>query len=111
MEGDQPCKRWTSDFDREESANLKDYHFEYPGNFNPDKLADGSFGIYQTAGTRTFKILISFKEVLRGYITTRRWHPTQNFSELKEGDFTLEVHLKNTNELIPWVLEFGSDVR
>ena len=74
-------------------------------------MTDGSFGIYQTGDTGTFKILISFKEVLWEYITTRRWHPTQRFSEVQDGDFTMEVQLKNMDESIPWVLQFGSDAK
>lgn len=101
----------TFSIDRIKEAVNKNEPFKYPANFNPDKLTDGSFGIYQTADAGTFKILISFKEVLWEYITTRRWHPTQKFSEVKAGDFIMEVHLRNTNEFIPWVLQFGSDAK
>lgn len=85
--------------------------FTYPADFNPDRLTDGSFGIYEAPGASPFKVSISFKESLREYITTRRWHPTQGFSKLKDGTFTMEVHLTNTNEFIPWVLQFGSEAR
>ena len=101
----------TFSIERIKEAINKNEPFKYPVNFNPDKLTDGSFGIYQTGDTETFKILISFKEVLWEYITTRRWHPTQRFSEVQDGDFTMEVHLKNTDEFVPWVLQFGSDAR
>ena len=99
----------TFSIERIKEAINKNEPFKYPVNFNPDKLTDGSFGIYQTGDTGTFKILISFKEVLWEYITTRRWHQTQKFSEVAGGDFTMEVHLKNMDEFIPWVLQFGSD--
>jgi len=101
----------TFSIDRIKKAVNKNEPFKYPANFNPDKLTDGSFGIYESPGVRSFKVLVSFKEVLWEYITIRRWHSTQRFSEVKEGSFTMEVHLKNTNELIPWVLQFGSDAK
>jgi proteasome accessory factor B len=83
--------------------------FTYPADFNPDRLTDGSFGIYEAPGARPFKVCVSFKESLREYITTRRWHPTQKFSTIKDGTFTMEVHLTNTDEFIPWILQFGSE--
>ena len=109
VEGYQEIR--TFSIERIKEAINKNEPFKYPVNFNPDKLTDGSFGIYQTGDAETFKILVSFKEVLWEYITTRRWHPTQRFSKVKDGDFTMEVHLKNTDEFIPWVLQFGSDAK
>lgn len=85
--------------------------FTYPADYEPDRLTDGSFGIYEEPGARPFKVCVSFRESLREYITTRRWHPTQRFSKLKDGTFTMEVHLTNTNEFIPWVLQFGSEAK
>ncbi len=83
--------------------------FRYPANYNPDLLTDGSFGLYEAQDVKPFKVEVAFKEILHEYITTRRWHPTQKFSIIKNGTFTMEVQLTNTNEFIPWVLQFGSD--
>ncbi|MBW1794837.1 MAG: WYL domain-containing protein [Deltaproteobacteria bacterium] len=85
--------------------------FKYPANYDPDKLTDGSFGIFETPGARPFKVSVSFKESLREYITARLWHPTQRFSAVKNGIFTMEVHLTNTREFVPWVLQFGGDAK
>ncbi len=99
----------TFSIDRIKEVVNTDETFTYPANFNPDRLTDGSFGIYEAPGARPFKVCVSFKESLREYITTRRWHPTQKFSTIKDGTFTMEVHLTNTNEFIPWILQFGSE--
>ena len=109
VEGYQEIR--TFSIERIREAVNKNEPFKYPADFNPDTMTDGSFGIYGTAGAQASKILISFKEVLWEYITTRRWHPTQKFSEVQNGNFKMEIHLKNTDELIPWVLQFGSDAQ
>ncbi len=83
--------------------------FRYPANYNPDSLTEGSFGLYEAPDAKPFKVAVAFKEILYEYLTTRRWHPTQKFSSIKNCIFTMEVHLTNTNEFIPWVLQFGSD--
>ena len=85
--------------------------FKYPANFDPDRITDGSFGIYETPKGRPFKVSVSLKESLWEYITTRRWHPTQKFSPIKDGTFTMEAQITNTNEFVPWVLQFGSEAR
>jgi predicted DNA-binding transcriptional regulator YafY len=97
--------------DRIKEVVNKNEHFRYPSNFDPNQLTDGSFGIFQTPKDRPSKITIQFKEILWEYITTRRWHSTQKFSRIKNGIFTMEIGLKNTNEFIPWVLQFGSDAK
>jgi len=95
--------------DRIKEAVNKNESFKHPISFNPDKLADGSFGIFQTPDDKSSKITVRFKEILWEYLTTRNWHPTQKFLPVEDGYFTMEVKLKNTNEFIPWILQFGSD--
>ncbi|MEA3358369.1 MAG: WYL domain-containing transcriptional regulator [Thermodesulfobacteriota bacterium] len=101
----------TFSVDRIKEVINKDEPFTYPADYEPDSLTDGSFGIYEAPDTSSFKVRVSFKESLWEYITTRRWHPTQRFSRVKDGTFTMEVNLTNTNEFIPWVLQFGSDAK
>lgn len=101
----------TFSIDRLEEVVNTGEPFRYPANYDPGKLTDGSFGIFETPGARPFKVSVSFKESLREYLTTRFWHPTQMFSAVKDGIFTMEVHLTNTKEFVPWVLQFGSDAK
>lgn len=95
--------------DRIMEAAGKDESFKYPVKFNPDELTDGSFGIFKTPGGKLTKIKVQFKDSLCEYLTTRCWHPTQKFSPVKDGCFSMELKLSNTDEFLPWVLQFGSD--
>jgi len=95
--------------DRIKEAVNKNEPFKYPASFTPNELTDGSFGIFQAPDDKPLKITVRFKEILWEYLTTRSWHPTQKFLPVKGGYFAMEVDLKNTNEFIPWILQFGSD--
>jgi predicted DNA-binding transcriptional regulator YafY len=97
--------------DRIEEVVYINEPFKYPSNYDPDIITDGSFGIYQGANDKSSKITLQFKEILREYITTRFWHPTQKFSQIKNGTFTMDIELNNTNEFMPWILQFGSDAK
>ena len=99
----------TFSLDKIREVVVLDEGFKYPGIYDPEKVIDGSFGIFEKPGAKPFKAVISFKEPLFEYLTTRSWHPTQKFSKLKNGSFTMEVHLTNTKEFIPWILQFGSE--
>jgi len=97
--------------DRIKEVVNKNESFKYPNSFNPDKITNGSFGVFQTPKDKLYKIIIQFKEILWEYLTTRSWHPTQKFSAVKDGYFTMEFELANTDEFIPWILQYGSDAR
>ncbi|MBP8692450.1 MAG: transcriptional regulator [Sedimentibacter sp.] len=85
--------------------------FKYPSDYSPEALTEGSFGIYQSKGKKPFKVVISFKEYLWDYITSRQWHPTQKFFPVTNEWFGMELFVSETIELIPWVLAFGKEVR
>ena len=95
--------------DRIKEAVNKNEPFKYSVSFNPDELTDGSFGIFQTPEDKPKKITVRFKEILWEYLTTRSWHPAQKFSPVEDGYFKMEVKLTNTDEFIPWILQFGKD--
>ena len=97
--------------DRIKEVINKNESFKYPVGYNPDKLNNKSFGVFQTPKDKLYKIIIQFKEILWEYLTTRCWHPTQKFSSVKDGYFTMELELANTDELVPWILQYGSDAR
>jgi len=92
------------------AVNLNE-RFNYPADYDPEKLTEGSFGIYQSKGKKPQKIVVEFKEYLWDYITTRLWHPTQKFLPIKNGWFKMELYLADITEFIPWVLAFGKEVK
>ena len=97
--------------DRMQEASTLIETFRYPADYNPEALTEGSFGIYDSRAEKPFKVVISFKEYLWDYITTRSWHPTQKFLPVQDGRFNMEVYLSHITEFLPWVLAFGKEVQ
>ncbi|MBF0120760.1 MAG: WYL domain-containing transcriptional regulator [Desulfobacterales bacterium] len=99
--------------DRIKEVILTKETFRYPINYNPDKITDGSFGILEFKNKKAYKIRVCFRDNLWEYITTHLWHQSQKFTPIDNdnGTFIMEVELSNTNEFLPWLLQFGSDVK
>lgn len=101
----------TFSIDRIRDVSNLQIDFKYPEKYDPDKIINGSFGIFEKPGAKPFKIIISFKKILHEYITTRLWHSSQKFTKVKNGNFNMTVYLTNVYEFVPWVLQFGGDVK
>jgi predicted DNA-binding transcriptional regulator YafY len=81
----------------------KNDKFEYPADYQPEKLVEGSFGLF--TGVRT-QVRVFFDEKVARYVKRREWHPTQTIEKVNGGIIlTLQVH--GTVELMSWVLGFG----
>ena len=93
-----------------DAVNLQE-KFAYPAEYDPERLTEGSFGIYASQGRKASKIVVAFREYLWEYITARQWHRTQEFVPARDGWFTMVVHLADQTEFIPWVLAFGKEAR
>ena len=77
--------------------------FEYPANFDPEKLTEGAFGLI--GGERT-KVRIFFDDKVAGFVRRRLWHPTQRIKAVPGGiELTMEV--AGTVEVLNWVLSYG----
>lgn len=81
----------------------KNDKFEYPAEYQPEKLVEGSFGLW--TGPRT-QVRVFFDDKVAKYVKRRQWHPTQSIEKVNGGIvLTLQVH--GTVELMSWVLGFG----
>lgn len=83
---------------------LKNDKFEYPADFQPEKLVEGSFGLF-TAPVRT-QVRVFFDDKVAKYVRRRQWHPTQAIEKVN-GGIVLSLQVTGTLELMSWVLGFG----
>jgi proteasome accessory factor B len=84
---------------------LKGDGFDYPGDYRPEQLTEGAFGLIRGAPTR---VRILFDAKVARYVQRRQWHPTQRFRRVAGGgdvEMTMDVH--GTVEMVSWVLGFG----
>jgi predicted DNA-binding transcriptional regulator YafY len=89
-----------------EIERLKKDHFEYPKDYQPAQLVEGSFGLF--GGPRT-QVRLLFEAKVGRFVRRRLWHPTQKITKTERGvELTMEV--AGTTELKTWILGWGDQV-
>ncbi len=68
-----------------------------------------SFGVF--VGGRPEKVKIRFTGGAAAYAQEHQWHPSQKFRSLKDGGAELTMNCTVTDQLVGWVLSFGSSAR
>ncbi len=88
--------------------------FRYPAkaDYRPEKLLDGSFGIFRDEAAKTIDVELLFanNKWLKQYVTERRWHPTQKFEEQPDGRLRMTFTVRAMQEVERWVRSFGDEV-
>lgn len=67
-----------------------------------------SFGIH--SGTGRHKVILRFTEKVADYIREKKWHPSQQLRELKDGAVELQMTLSSLIEVERWIFAWGGDV-
>jgi predicted DNA-binding transcriptional regulator YafY len=80
--------------------------FKRPKDFNIEEYLSGSFGIFNS--DKDFEAVIHFDKWAAQLIRERRWHPTQELTDLPKGCIRLRLRLNNLEELKRWVLSWGT---
>ena len=79
--------------------------FEYPKTYSPQKHTEGIFGIIEGPETRV-QLLLRNPDTA-AYLSSRRLHPTQDFTPRRDGTTLLTMTVRGTTELLPWILSLG----
>lgn len=78
--------------------------FDYPGDFRPEQLTEGAFGLIRGEPTQ---VRIRFDDKVARYVQRRQWHPSQRFRRAPGGGVEMTLDVRGTVELVSWVLGFG----
>jgi predicted DNA-binding transcriptional regulator YafY len=70
-----------------------------------EKRLRDSFGVLTGAGE--FDVVICFDELAAEYIREKRWHPSQQLTELEDGGIQLRLKLSSLAEIHRWILSWG----
>lgn len=73
--------------------------------FDPDEYLKGSFTVFK--GKEDYEVVIEFDIWATDLIRGRKWHASQNFTELPNGTSRLTMRLNNIEEMEQWVLSWG----
>ncbi|MEY2411136.1 MAG: hypothetical protein QOF48_3806 [Verrucomicrobiota bacterium] len=79
--------------------------FLRPAKFSVEKILRDSFGV--VSGTGEHRVVIQFDSYAADYIREKRWHPSQELRELKDGGVELQLKLSSLGEIQRWVLGWG----
>jgi proteasome accessory factor B len=90
---------------RIQSSRLTGVKFARPQKFSIEKILRDSFGVH--SGQGEYKVVIRFDAFAADYIREKRWHPSQELRELKEGGVELRLKLSSLGEIQRWVLGWG----
>jgi proteasome accessory factor B len=78
------------------------HRFDYPAGYSPEKHTEGMFGIIEGPET-TVELLLRGKETT-AFLSSRRLHPTQRFTERPDGTTLLTMTVRGTTELGTWII-------
>src|SRR4029078_3276633 len=76
----------------------------YPGDYRPEQLTEGAFGLIRGEPTR---VRIRFHEKVARYVQPRQWPPSQIFPRVPGGGVDMTLYVRGTFELVSWVLRSG----
>jgi proteasome accessory factor B len=79
--------------------------FARPQKFSLERTLRDSFGVH--SGRELHAVVIRFNESAADYIREKRWHPSQELRELKDGGVELRLKLSSLGEVQRWILSWG----
>ena len=91
---------------RMREAALLEERFERPKDFDPRKILGGSLGVM--SGKGDYQVVIEMDAWLTDVLRGRRWHPSQEVTELPGGGSELRMRLSGLEEIEQYVLSWGT---
>ncbi len=92
---------------RIQSATPTGRTFERPKGFSLEKRLRGSFGVH--SGEGQYHVILRFNARVADYVREKKWHESQQLSELKSGGVELRLKLSSLAEVERWVLSWGGE--
>jgi predicted DNA-binding transcriptional regulator YafY len=72
------------------------------------ELFKNSFQIWQTENAQIHEIRLRFDSFAAQLVRERTWHTSQSIQELAVGELELSLRVNAIDEILPWVLSWGS---
>lgn len=79
--------------------------FTLPKGFQIDEYLKGSFGIFQAGDD--LEVVVDFDKWAGELVRERKWHRSQQLTELPDGGVRLQLRLNNLAEVERWILSWG----
>jgi predicted DNA-binding transcriptional regulator YafY len=93
---------------RMQKAELGRGRFAVARGFDADAHLRGSFGVFKGDPEGDYEVVVDFDAWAADEIRGRKWHPSQEVTELPRRWLRLRMRLNNLEEVERWVLSFGA---
>jgi proteasome accessory factor B len=90
---------------RLKSPEMTTERFTIPKKFNLSEYLKGSFGVFK--GEDDYEVVVDFDSWGADLIRGRKWHVSQEITELPRRQLRLRLRLNNIEEAERWVLSWG----
>jgi len=95
--------------ERIRSIALTDHPYQMPLDFKVDEYVQDSLGIMRSG--RRIEVELLFSKKAAAWVKDKSWHPSQEIKLLKDGRLKMALKVADNEELVGWVLSFGSQVK
>jgi predicted DNA-binding transcriptional regulator YafY len=93
--------------DRIDAAEITEFSFPRPADFNMSAYLAGAFGIYTGSGELT--VVVKFLPPAARFAQESRWHASQVLTQGRDGSLLARFTLSTTVEIKSWVPGFGAN--
>lgn len=93
---------------RIQGIELTDKRFEYPKNYDFEKIYNMHFGIMSD---EKFEVVAEFNEEAAAYVAERTWSPDQKITKHGSDGIRITFSASSEPELISWILSFGDKAK
>ncbi len=94
--------------ERVRSISLTDHPYQMPLGFNVEEYVRDALMVMRG---RRIEVELLFSKTAAAWVKDKSWHPSQETKLLKDGRLKMTLKVADTDELVGWILSFGSQVR
>lgn len=94
--------------ERIRSISLTDHPYQMPLGFDVEEYVQDALMIMRG---RRIEVELLFSKKAAAWVKDKLWHASQETFPLKDGRLRMALKVADTDELVGWILSFGSQVR
>lgn len=94
--------------ERIKSLSVTDHPYQYPLSFDIEAYVRDTLMVMRG---RPITVELLFTKQTAAWAKDKIWHPSQKMTRLKDGRLRLTLQIGDTQELVGWILSFGSGVK
>ena len=94
--------------ERIRSITLTDHPYQMPLGFHVDEYVQDALMIMRG---RRIDVELLFSRKVAAWLKDKLWHSSQETFPMKDGRLRMTLKVADTDELVGWILSFGSQVQ